>query len=154
MNRPASMKGGSLFHFWSPYEQYIKYDPIYGDMDDVFGIAQSYMNIVEVVVGVLGLILHYIHKPSTIGAMLIYITSIATLAKTILYFIYDEVDPHPRTASYHLFHPLTWDLGYVGVVLIPTAFWVICPAGLIWSLGEQFIAASSGASRVSGKKKN
>jgi hypothetical protein len=44
--RPDSMKGGSLFKYFFPYELYIQVDTLYGDIHDKFGIIQSWLNLV------------------------------------------------------------------------------------------------------------
>jgi len=152
-SRPASLKGGSLHHLFFPYDWYIRYDPVYGDMEDAFSIAQSYMNIVEVVLLFIGLIIYHSHRSSSMGAYIIMMASTGTLFKTLLYLLYDFSDPH-SAAHYHFTQPATWDLGYLGGFLIPTSFWIICPIGLIYDIGRQFIrAANQTANSQGGKKK-
>ncbi len=36
LNRPESMKGGSLNQFFKPYELYVTIDTMYGDLNDRF----------------------------------------------------------------------------------------------------------------------
>jgi len=150
--RPASLKGGSLHHFFFPYEWYIRYDPVYGDMDDAFSKAQSYMNIVEVALLFVGLIIYHSHRSSSTGAYIIMMASTATLFKTFLYLLYDFSDSN-SASHYHLTQPSTWDLGYIGVFFIPTSFWVTCPIGLMYDLGKQFIRAADQAGTSQGGKK-
>lgn len=44
--RPATMRGGPLFHIYSPYDLYIKFDTLYGNLTDSFVVIQSWLNLV------------------------------------------------------------------------------------------------------------
>ena len=52
LNRPASFSN----LIWYPYRDYVEIDKLYGDMDDAFVVAQSYMNIVEASMNLVALI--------------------------------------------------------------------------------------------------
>jgi len=152
LNRPASLKNGSLHYLFTPYDQYIKYDPIYGDTTDAFGIAQSYINIVEVVLQLSGLLLSYTNRSSAVGPMMVFIASVATLFKTGLYLLYGVCEVHP-TSKYHVLRPNTWDTGYVTIFAIPTSFWFICPLALVINLASQFVNVGGTAPPVTENKK-
>jgi hypothetical protein len=47
--RPKTLPGGDWHHFFKPYALYIQIDTRYGDMTDTFGYAQSWANVVEIV---------------------------------------------------------------------------------------------------------
>ncbi len=46
LQRPASMEGGKLFPYFSPYALYIQYDTLYGDLKDSFVVIQSWLNLI------------------------------------------------------------------------------------------------------------
>lgn len=52
--RPATLKGGSLYHIYWPYEAYLEFDTLYANMNDSFVVIQSWLNIVEAVFLMLG----------------------------------------------------------------------------------------------------
>ena len=46
--RPETLPGGKYEFIYSPYQLYIKYDTLYGNMQDSFVVIQSQLNLVEV----------------------------------------------------------------------------------------------------------
>ncbi len=44
--RPESIRGGKYFDIFWPYEQYIKFDTLYGNNKDTFVVIQSWLNII------------------------------------------------------------------------------------------------------------
>lgn len=45
LNRPSTISG-SMSQFFSPYQLYIKIDTLYGDLNDIFVVIQSQLNLV------------------------------------------------------------------------------------------------------------
>ncbi len=141
LSRPASMFKGSLFWLFQPYAKYITLDPLYGNLNNSFVIAQSYVNCIEVIFGLLSIILF--HYCRTIGmknfsSLLLLLVSVATLAKTILYFINDIVDIplHPDQ------HPDNIPLfDYFFLFLLPNITWVLLPSAIIYNISNQILTA-------------
>jgi len=59
LSRPHSMAGGHLFWLFQPYAKYISVDLLYGNMQNSFVVAQAWLNIFEILGGVLSLIIYH-----------------------------------------------------------------------------------------------
>lgn len=88
--RPATMKGGALFNYFSPYELYIKYDTLYGNLNDKFVVAQSQLNLVEVVIALVSLAAAHFGAQRTrlAGSVMCLVVTCFTFWKTVLYVVY------------------------------------------------------------------
>ena len=148
LTRPASFPKGSLHWLFFPYDSYVQYDPVYLDVHDTFGIAQAWINLLEVAVILLALVLTRVLPSSSVPHILLVIATSSTLFKTLLYFTYDHVSEHK--GKYALVDPRTWDAGYVGTFVVPTMCWVLFPAAVLVSLGGQFAEVATGKRK--GKK--
>lgn len=89
--RPRTMLNGDLFQYFFPYELYVKIDTLYGNMDNAFSKAQSYMNFIEAAANIIGLLWYAVSK-SPKSSLLLFSASLATCAKTILYAIHGECE--------------------------------------------------------------
>ncbi|XP_072039841.1 uncharacterized protein [Amphiura filiformis] len=126
LTRPHSMPGGNLNWLYSPYNLYITIDKRYGDMEDSFGLAQSWLNIVEIFLGIVALILNYQRKPSALLVTLVVCTM--TFWKTVLYNLM-----YTRLANGE-------ELGtddpmmIIFCFVIPNGCWVLFPGLAMWYL--------------------
>lgn len=128
LNRPASMPGGALHFLWLPYARYIMVDHRYGDLHDPFVTAQSFINLVEVALGLLALRLHQQRRAGAV--VLAYSVSLMTLAKTALYFLMDAVAGFAQTRHNSLAMLIPYYLMTNGV-------WLVFPALVVASLGRR-----------------
>ncbi|CAF4392077.1 unnamed protein product, partial [Rotaria sp. Silwood2] len=98
ITRPRSMANGDLFHIFFPYAKYITLDPLYGNLQNAFVIAQSWVNYVEIILTLLSVILYHIAERRNLGCLILLIASVMTCSKTVLYFIRDyfEHSLHPQ----------------------------------------------------------
>jgi hypothetical protein len=136
LTRPRSMAKGDLFHVFFPYAKYITLDPLYGNLQNAFVIAQSWMNYVEVVLSLLSVILYHLAGRRNLGCLLLLVVSVMTWSKTVLYFIHDyfERPLHPQDLPIEI---ATWE--YLCLFIIPSAVWVICPFACMWNIARQII---------------
>merc|ERR1711879_483618 len=87
--RPRTMPGGDLAWFWGPYETYIAVDRRYQDLNDGFNIAQAWMNLFEIAVGLVALFLHFRGRQS--AHLFAFSSQLMCFAKTVIYFLSDHV---------------------------------------------------------------
>ena len=153
LTRPASFTGGSLHWLFFPYDSYLRYDPVYSDVHDAFGIAQSYINLLELALILAALLLARALPSSSTPHLLVLIATSSTLFKTLLYIVHEAVGAagHGKGRSgYSLLHLGTWDVGYVGASVVPILAWVVFPVAVLVSLGRQFVAAADAS--IKGKR--
>jgi hypothetical protein len=136
LTRPRSMAKGDLFHIFYPYAKYITVDPLYGNLQNAFVIAQSWMNYVEVTLTLFSVILYHFLGRRNSGCLLLLIASVMTWSKTVVYFIHDyfERPLHPQDLPIKI---ETWE--YLCLFIIPSSVWIILPCACMWSIGRQII---------------
>lgn len=119
--RPDSMQGGSLFAYFSPYDLYIKYDTLYGNLTDSFVVIQSWLNLVEVtlILAAVGLSLSSCPIKKLVAALVILVSSAFVFWKTVIYILYS----HDHTTE----AVKTLSLDAVLVFVIPSSLWIIFP---------------------------
>lgn len=83
--RPSSLPGGDLHWLFQPYSLYIEIDRRYNDMEDTFGLAQAWMNAVEVLLSYVAVIMHF--RGDTRSRLLAFMTLTMTWWKTVCYMI-------------------------------------------------------------------
>lgn len=133
--RPLSMPGGELAFLWGMYEQYISVDRTYGDLDNPFVPAQALMSIMEIMLGVAGLIMS--SKGRTTLALILVFTSVSlTGAKTMLILMIELVGGFSQTAHSGWFDVLT-------IFILPNMVWVICPILVALSTGRRLLQHSA-----------
>jgi hypothetical protein len=142
LTRPASLSGGSLHWLFFSYDSYIVYDPVYANLKDAFGVAQSYINLIEIALVFIALTLIPILPTSSSPHVVLLIATSSTLLKTVLYLVYSVVDVE-HSGHYSLTDWTTWDAGYVSVSLLPVMQWIIFPVATLISLGGQLARAAS-----------
>ncbi|KPA80928.1 hypothetical protein ABB37_04328 [Leptomonas pyrrhocoris] len=108
------------FKYWLIYA---RYDRRYGPNDDAFVIAQSWLNLVEVVLGLLAVLLS-LRRASNAAVKLGILVATMTMYKTVLYFMLDVAEEGRYTKHNTLIDQLT-------MVVIPSSFWIIVPAVII-----------------------
>lgn len=110
------------FNYWLIYE---KYDRRYAPNDDAFVVAQSYLNMVEVFLGLMTLVLAFAGNHSC-AIKLAFSVALMTFYKTVLYLLMDIVEggayTHHNTQKEQLLF-----------VLLPSSFWLLIP-GIIMKL--------------------
>jgi hypothetical protein len=119
--RPDSMSGGSLFHIFSAYDLYIKFDTLYGNLTDSFVVIQSWLNLLEAALILAAAIISISVCPikKLIGALVILVTSAFVFWKTVIYICYS----HDFTTE--AVKNLTTDA--LLYFVIPSSFWIIFP---------------------------
>eukprot|EP01102_Stenamoeba_stenopodia_P010097 TRINITY_DN3002_c0_g1_i1.p1 TRINITY_DN3002_c0_g1~~TRINITY_DN3002_c0_g1_i1.p1 ORF type:complete len:204 (+),score=42.64 TRINITY_DN3002_c0_g1_i1:70-612(+) len=122
LTRPHSMHGGSLNAIFSPYELYITADRRYADITDGFVIGQSWLNLIEVLLGVFACL-----RRGTPSALVLgYSSALMSLAKTILYFMCEFLGGFKYTGGTDL-------QTFITLFFIPSFFWVLFPGLIVWS---------------------
>jgi hypothetical protein len=117
---PHPLRDVLPFNYWMMYAQY---DHRYGPNDDAFVIAQSWLNLVEVGLGLLVVLLSLCHAKNA-AVKLAILVAMMTLYKTVLYFALDIAEEGKYTKHNNFFEQLT-------MVVIPSSFWIIVPAIII-----------------------
>ncbi len=136
VTRPRSMAKGDLFHLFSPYAKYITLDPLYGNLQNAFVIAQSYANYFELTLTLFSVILYHIVGRRNLGCLVLLISSVMTWSKTVLYFIHDyfERQLHPQELPIEV---QAWE--YLFLFIIPSSLWILFPFACMWNIGRQII---------------
>lgn len=69
-----------------------------------------------------------------------------TCSKTILYFLYDIVDPSASS------HPKLSPIDYWGIYILPTSLWIIIPFIIISNISKQILNGLSNNTSVKSNK--
>lgn len=104
------------FSYWAIYA---KYDRRYAPNDDAFVVAQSWLNIVEVVMGLLTALLG-LCKVNNLAIKLAIVVNMMTLYKTVMYYLIDIAENGKYT------HHNTFQEQLL-MVILPSSFWIIIP---------------------------
>ena len=90
--RPETLPGGKYAAIYSPYQLYIKYDTLYGNMQDSFVVIQSQLNLIEVFMSFVAVFLSIssCRTKKIAGALLAIITSCFVFWKTVIFVMYDR----------------------------------------------------------------
>ncbi|XP_063415244.1 uncharacterized protein LOC134697123 [Mytilus trossulus] len=128
--RPHSLPGGAWDALWYLYKYYIVVDRRYMDEEDSFSRGISLLNVVEVVLSVLVILLHYQKSQHT--RLMAFTVSVMTFWKTVLYFV--------MFTEYCGAGPLRVQntiMQEIFIYLIPNGIWVVVPFLVmiqLWSL--------------------
>lgn len=92
LQRPETLKGGSLYKYYFPYDNYIIYDTLYSNLQDSFVTIQSWLNIVEAVFLIIAVVLTLSKKISTNlwAAFIGVLASTCVFWKTVIFVWYDH----------------------------------------------------------------
>lgn len=132
LTRPMSMKDGSLFWLFTPYDTYVQLDPSYADLQNPFVLAITYLNCIEIALGLISLVIYrYTPHFRDSAVILLLLTSMATLSKTALYLLHDHLLGSDVT------NMSTSD--YLSYFLVPNTTWILLPTLCIYSISRQII---------------
>lgn len=116
------------FNFWVLYAEY---DKRYSPNDDAFVVVQSYLNLVEVTLGVLVLLLA-LFRSRLPAVKLSLVVSAMTIYKTVMYFAMDVVEGGKYTAHNSIPNQLM-------MVMVPSSFWVVIPSIIFAKCWSQLV---------------
>jgi len=109
--------------FFPGYDEYIQIDWRYGDVSDGMGIAQCFMNSVEVALTIYA---YFIRDQDRVAAWLaIFISAAFTFWKTVLYLGSEAVFGFDKMNDVPL-----WK--FLFLYLLPSSFWIGFPAGICY----------------------
>ena len=132
---------------WQPYELYISVDRRYADKGDGFVVAQSWVNLAELLLAMYAAFLN--HRRCQEAKLWAFLSSFATFLKTFIYFgceIWSTVSPSDGPA--HAFH-YTWhndEFSFWILFVLPSSFWLVIPALISVVLGSHIAEALHGDS--------
>lgn len=130
LNRPWTLEQTTPpFSLWVTYT---KYDKRYADAVDGFVRLQSWLNLVEVALQGLAVMTDSVKLAAAVSLM--------TLYKTVMYFGMEEAD-YGKYTKHNSFED--WLL----MVGIPSAFWIVMPAYVLWDCARQLHVAPVKAKR-------
>ena len=132
---PLSHAGGRLAGLWPGHVFYSKFDHRYAGFD-AFGSAQSWANLLEVVVIVCALVL----RRRFAGLVLALLVSTATFWKTVLYFLVEISSGLEMTRQSLEQGNLG---GFLMVAVLPNLVWIVVPLVVVIALGRQVVRVGS-----------
>lgn len=126
---PLSHAGGPVAWLWPGHVFYATFDHRYAAIDS-FGSAQSWANLIEVVVLVWALF----HAKKWSGVVVGLIVTVATFWKTVLYFLVEISSGLEMTRQSLERGDL---IGFLMVAVLPNLFWIVFPLAVVITLGRQ-----------------
>ncbi|KEG11600.1 hypothetical protein DQ04_02451020 [Trypanosoma grayi] len=115
-DEPHPLANTPPFSFW---ELYATYDRRYGPNDDAFVVVQSWLNLLEIVLGVFSVVLTW-KGDACRSVKLALIVSVMTAYKTVLYLALDVAEGGKYTRHNTALDMLT-------MVLLPSSLWIAVP---------------------------
>lgn len=146
LQRPSTLKGGDLYQYYFPYDNYIIYDTLYSDLKDSFVVIQSWLNIVE---GVF-LIVTVLISLSKCIKLRLWAAAIGVLASTCVFWktvIFVWYDHAWATEAAKNFTP-----GSILCYWFPNSLWLVFPLLAMILIPKRII--SYAASEVTPKPKD
>ena len=134
-----SHKGGPMAWLWPGHVFYSSFDHRYAGFD-AFGSAQSWANLIEVVV----LVWVLFHARRWSGVVVGLIVSVATLWKTVIYFLVEASSGLEMTRQSIERGDI---VGYLMVAILPNLVWIVVPLAVVISLGRQIRRVGLGVQR-------
>lgn len=132
---PLSHSGGPLAGMWPGHVFYSSFDHRYAGFD-AFGSAQSWANLLEVIVIVIALT----RAKRWAGVVLALIVTTATFWKTVIYFLVEASSGLEMTRQSLERGDL---LGFLVVAILPNLFWIGFPLAVVITLGRQVYRVGS-----------
>ena len=134
--RPRTMAKGDLFDFYLPYAKYITVDPLYGNLQNAFVLAQSWVNLLEITMALTSVVLYHLLGRRNLACLLLLIASVMTWSKTVLYFIHDYFHRplHPQDPSIDIAM-----VEHIFLFVIPSLIWIVFPLACIWTVARQIV---------------
>lgn len=130
------------FSYWTIYE---RYDRRYAPNDDAFVVAQSYLNLLEVFLGLVILFLALCGAQGS-AIKLSIVVSMMTLYKTILYFVMDIAEGGKFT-KHNSFQDNCL------MVLLPSSFWILVPGIILYQCFSSLTLKSAPEKKAKSSKK-
>ncbi|EPY38735.1 hypothetical protein AGDE_05194 [Angomonas deanei] len=140
-NAPHPLANTVPFNFWLIYE---KYDRRYAPNDDAFVVAQSYLNLMEIALGLVAIALSFLKKDD-LAIKLAALVCCMTFYKTVLYFVMDIVEGGKYTKHNSMKDQIQF-------VIIPSSFWLIVPAYIPLRLPRLAEAGHRGGAKEAGQE--
>ncbi|MBN9182823.1 hypothetical protein [Microbacterium sp.] len=134
-----SHKGGPMAWLWPGHVFYSSFDHRYAGFD-AFGSAQSWANLIEVVV----LVWVLFHARRWSGVVVGLIVSVATLWKTVIYFLVEASSGLEMTRQSIERGDI---VGFLMVAILPNLVWIVVPLAVVISLGRQIRRVGLGVQR-------
>ncbi|MFT4210284.1 MAG: hypothetical protein QM626_00295 [Microbacterium sp.] len=125
----VSHAGGPLSWLWPGHVFYSSFDHRYADFD-AFGSAQSWANLLEVVVLIVAICL----RRRWSGVVLALIVSTATFWKTVIYFLVEISSGLEMTRQSLEQGNL---VGFLAVAVLPNLVWIVVPLSVVIVLGRR-----------------
>lgn len=124
-----SHAGGPLAGLWPGHVFYGTFDHRYAQFD-AFGSAQSWANLLEVIVIVWALV----HARRWSGLVVALLVSVATFWKTVIYFLVEAASGLEMTRQSLERGDL---VGFLMVAVLPNLVWIALPLAVIITLGRR-----------------
>ncbi|MCR2764697.1 hypothetical protein NQ152_14385 [Microbacterium sp. zg.B48] len=134
---PLSHEGGPLAAMWPGHVFYGSFDHRYAQFD-AFGSAQSWANLLEVIVIVWALA----HARRWSGVVVALVVTVATFWKTVIYFLVEISSGLEMTRQSLERGDL---VGFLMVAVLPNAFWIAFPLAVVIVLGRQVLRVGRAA---------
>ncbi|MBN9196646.1 MAG: hypothetical protein J0I44_11330 [Microbacterium sp.] len=134
-----SHKGGPMAWLWPGHVFYSSFDHRYAGFD-AFGSAQSWANLIEVVV----LVWVLFHARRWSGVVVGLIVSVATLWKTVIYFLVEASSGLEMTRQSIERGDV---VGFLMVAILPNLVWIVVPLAVVISLGRRIRRVGLGVQR-------
>ena len=131
LNRPRSLPGGDLHWMWKPYALYITIDHLYGDMKSGFVVAQSWLNLVELVISLAAVYVYYrpgaTRREQKISLVVLLLANMATFWKTVIYFGQDIMSGWGYSGHNGWFN-------FLMLYCFPNGVWIVMPVVVMYIL--------------------
>ena len=111
---------------------YITVDKLYGNMEDGFVVAQSWMNLVEVLLGFYAVAV----RTSNAGVVIAFATSVMTFWKTVAYMSTDALAGFPSTSHND------WTT-FATLYFLPSFVWLLLPGIAMVGLGQKLCSGKA-----------
>ncbi|XP_062513611.1 uncharacterized protein LOC134189387 [Corticium candelabrum] len=144
--RPRTLEGGDLSFIFPGHVYYTTIDIKYGDMEDQFVIAQSILNLFEIILNVITLVMHC--RSDWRAPVVAFLVQAFTFWKTVLYMIQYT----PLCNGSHLVEHLDW-LKYTALFLGTNGWWIVIPLLSLWTLWKTLLSAMAPSAGETDKTK-
>ncbi|MEP9393465.1 hypothetical protein ABLE92_25060 [Gordonia sp. VNQ95] len=127
----VSHKGGSMAWLWPGHVFYSSFDHRYAGAD-AFGSAQSWANLLEVLV-----LIWVLSNRRRFSAVVVgLIVTVATFWKTVLYFLVEASSGLEMTRQSLERGDI---VGFLTVAVLPNLVWIVVPGAVMITLGRQLL---------------
>lgn len=148
LSRPDSLKGGSLFWLFWPYENYYSFDTLYDMNEDTFVVIQSWLNIVESFFAVIVVLLSQssCNKKKAVSSIVGVTIQAFIFWKTVIFVWYDH--------SFLTQEALSFSPKSILCYYLPSSVWLIMPLVSIWVIGKKIVQSLCAFQSDTKKAKN